>query len=130
MPSDSSAIDLRFEDRQDYLVVTSSGNWQIDAIKDVIDTIRSESEKRGNNRVLWDLRDIREPPTDLDRHTAGKYLASVWRGTLKVAVVCREEDITKLTENAAVNRGAQFFVTGDEQRALHWLLEGARSVIS
>ena len=36
----------------------------------------------------------------------------------------REEWINKLAETTAVNRGALFLVSHDEQELLRWLLEG------
>ena len=107
-----------------YLTAQVRGSLSLQNMKGLVDTVVSESRRRGCNRFLVDMLQTGPPAREMDRFYIGEYLAARFHAGLKVAVVYPSELINKFTENTAVNRGAALRVVGSREEALAWLLKG------
>jgi hypothetical protein len=116
-------LSISTQEESGYLTIKAVGEWTLDDLKGLADTIATEAKNRGYNRVLVDVSKISGLPREFDRFLLGEYVASTLRG-IKVAAVYRTEDINKFFENTAVNRGAWINVLADKQTALQWLMKG------
>ena len=121
------SIDLRYEERAGYLIVAACGQWTEMAVKQAIEDLRNEADKRDFIRIFLDLRELLPPAHETIRFFTGEHIAKIWRSPFKVAVIARPERINKFTENVAVNRGATFAVFSEKTAALEWLLEGSHN---
>ncbi len=88
----------------------------------LIDRVKIEADKVKRERVLIDCRDFTGYMTEAERFLAGKHLAKVFGSRLRSALLMPAEQITKLGEMTAVNRGAKFLVTHDEEEAMAFVL--------
>jgi hypothetical protein len=115
-------IDVWADDR--HLEIWWAGPWQLAAAKHAIETVQTEAENRGYDKVLLDVRGLLASGEfrGTDNFFVGVYAATTWAWQLKVAVVYRAAYLDKLTEDAAVNRGAHLAVFLDREIALRWLL--------
>ena len=120
-PSTNQSTHLSFQLYPEYLRVKLSGEFP--ARIDVFEAIRDQAQERGRSRIFVDLLEVDIPPSNLDRFWAGKTLADVFQHRFKIVALARQDEINRTGENAAVNRGARFLVTADEEEALRWLLD-------
>ena len=104
------SIDLRYEERPGYLIVEVCGQWTDMAVKQAIEDLRDEANKRGFIRIFLDTRELLPPASEMTRFLTGEHAAKIWRPPFKVAAIARRERINKFTENVAVNRGATLAV--------------------
>ena len=116
-------LEVSFQDESRYLLVTARGKFETLAISEALRQIRAKAQQTQHSRILIDAYNLSLPETDFDRFLVGQLFAEQLPVPLKVAVVYKQEWITKFTENTAVNRGATLFVCGDKAEALRWLLE-------
>ena len=107
----------------DYVRVAAFGEYSLEQLFEFINSIKIEALKAKRDRVLIDPIGVAGKMTEADRFMAGRHIADVFGPSLKAACVMQAEDITKLGELTAVNRGARFFVTSSEMEALKWLLQ-------
>jgi len=108
-------------DQPDHLVVEASGEWQIQSVLRMIEAMAARCRERGLTRALCDLRGVRGPLGSIDRYLAGARVASTMR-TVKLAVLAAPDAVvTGFGAAVAANRGAQMFVTKDEDEARRWL---------
>jgi len=110
-------LSISIQKKSDYLAVTVTGEWLLDDLMNLMDTIKTESENHGCRRVLVDMNGVDKVPLELDRYELGKYAASILKN-IRLAVVHRKEYINKLFENTSVNRGAPTYVVSDMETAL------------
>src|SRR4051812_37835730 len=108
-------------DKDGYLLVKVLAPWTTAGATQVIDEAHREATKRGQARLLLDLRKWLAPDMESTRFFSGLHLAKVLPPPFKVAAFGSAEAINKFGENAAVNRGALFRVFSDEQAAIRWL---------
>ena len=120
-------IVLRYEERAGHLIVAACGQWTEMAVKQAIEDLRDEANKRDFIRIFLDLRELLPPASEMTRFLAGEHAAKIWRPPFKVDAIARPERINKFTENVAVNRGATLAVFSEEAAALEWLLEGSNN---
>ena len=121
------SIDLRYKERPGYLFVEIYGQWTEAAVKQAIEDLRDEANKRDFIRIFLDLRELLPPAREITRFLTGEHAAKIWRPPFKVAAIAKPERINKFTENVAVNRGATFAVFSEKAAALEWLLEGSNN---
>lgn len=107
----------------DYLRVTTKGAFAAEELLHFINRVRAEADGVERRRILIDSRELGGSLTEADRFQGGLHIAEVFGGRKKLAWVMPAAQITKLGEMAAVNRGAEFFVSPSESEALAWLLE-------
>ncbi len=106
----------------EYIRIDAFGKYSLEHLLELIDVIKSEANNAGRDRVFIDPRDVDGGMTEADRFLTGRKIAEVFGPNLKAACIMRPEDITRLGELTAVNRGARFFVSDSEADALIWLL--------
>ncbi|HEX2965075.1 MAG TPA: hypothetical protein VHO84_04790 [Syntrophorhabdaceae bacterium] len=106
-----------------HLRVKSTGPWNDDGAKQLLDETKCEALKRDQNRIFFDFSCWTQPESEMTRFRAGEYLAKVLPKPFKIAAFTGRSSITKFGEDVAVNRGANFRVFTDEQTAIEWLME-------
>ena len=116
------AIELSFQEHTDYLFVRARGAMVYPDVREALLAIQEKVKQTGHTRILIDGMGFTPPRADIDRFLIGESIAELLGQPLKVAVFGHAEYINKLAENTAVNRGASFYVVGDEAEALRWLL--------
>lgn len=112
-------VDITVED--DHLMLKASGDFDINLILEHMHRVVLKASIENRTRVLIDALSLSAPRADFHRYLVGKQLAEVLPPDFRIAVLYPEAHITKLAENAAVNRGAQLLVTHDREEALRWL---------
>ena len=106
-----------------YLHITAKGLWTTEEAIHTLEEAKSEAETRDIYRLLVDLRSLKMPESDFTRYETGDYLSQILRPPYKVAALANFEDITRFTEDVAVNRGANVKVFSKETDAREWLLK-------
>lgn len=106
-----------------YLRVTTIGEYSFAELFDFISRVKTEVVKSGLDRVLIDSLQLEGAISEAERFQGGKQIAEVFGGRIKLAWLLPAGNITKLGELAAINRGAKFLVTSSESEALTWLLD-------
>jgi len=109
-----------------YLIAEVEGEWdQKDAEREII-TIRDEAIRRGQTRLLLDLRGLSPPRSGMTKFFTGEYIAKVLGYPFKLAALAtRELYDGGFAENVAVNRGANLLTFFEREDALEWLLSGS-----
>lgn len=115
-------IELTFEVFDDYLKIRLTGENPFSEIEEILTTIMRLAEDNKRNRVLIDAVDIPDV-TDMEKYYLGTLGATMYRGKIKVALLRKQEHINKFTENVAVNRGGELYISSDESDALDWLMK-------
>jgi hypothetical protein len=90
------------------------------ALVELIGMIRNES-KQSHTKILVDLSRLDGDLDVMERYVLGTEIAANLMGR-RIAVVSEKHKINKVSENTAVNRGANMLVTHDEAEAVEWLL--------
>ena len=116
------SYDVVTEVLPEYIRLAVKGVYSLEQLFEFIDRIKLEADNAGRDHVLIDARGIDGKMTEADRFMAGRRVAEVFGPLLKATVIMLPDQITKLGELTALNRGAQFFVAGSEDEALRWLL--------
>lgn len=106
----------------EYLSVKTTLEYTLENMFLLIDKVKVEAAKAKRDRVLIDCRDFTGHMSEAERFLGGKHIAETYGSRLKVALLMPGEQITKLGEMTAVNRGAKFLVTNDEKEAIAFLL--------
>lgn len=101
-----------------------SGNWTAPNAETAFKTIQEEARKRGFTRMLFDGRKLPQSPGDMTRFYSGRFLAEYLPVPYKIAIWRHLEQVDRLLENVAVNRGARVQVFASEEEAVKWLVEG------
>lgn len=106
----------------EYLSVTTNAEYTFENLFLFINQVKIEAEKAKRDRVLIDCRDFVGYMSEAERFLGGKHLAETFGSRLKAVLLMPIEQITKLGEMTAVNRGAKFLVTHCEEEAMAFLL--------
>src|SRR5689334_20268113 len=112
--------------RDDSADIICSGPTTVSDICACVDRI--DALKHVHPEVERCLVDCRSTQFDIDlfgRFTIGEYAARKLAGRrLWIALLARPEQITRMVENTAHNRGLRMFTTADVGEARAWLAEG------
>lgn len=106
----------------EYLSVTTTFEYTLENMFLLIDQVKVEADTAKRDRVLIDCRDFSGYMSEAERFLGGKHLAETFGSRLRAALLLPAEQITKLGEMTAVNRGAKLLVTHDEDEAMAFLL--------
>src|SRR5512138_735324 len=117
-------LEVRYKEGPGYLIVNAYGKWEELDVKEEIEALRGEAEKRGTTRLLLDVRNMLPPESQTTRIATGGYIAKVLPHPFRVVALAEPEMIDGITENSAVSQGASFKVFADEQAAIKWLNDG------
>lgn len=110
-----------FQNKGKYLLVEITEPYSAEMITSAIHEAAAYCRKQNLNKLLVDLRNMSGGPSILDRHLHGIEVAKIWGSRIKAALVLRTERLSHMTENTAVNRGANVLSTSDYARAMEWL---------
>jgi hypothetical protein len=119
-------LHYQLEEADGMLLLKVRGEWDVDAMRGVIDAIAVECDQRHCHRVLADGLDmeIAGKVLEFERFLVGQHIAAVLRH-VRFAALFPAEQINKFGESIAVKAGAEFFVTSDRDEALRWLAQGS-----
>jgi hypothetical protein len=121
------APQLKIEDRGSHLLFTLGGAWSAAQAVQFVESIGRRCDETLHHCALVDITGVVTRLQEFERFILGQRIAArLPGGAYRMAVVARPDQITKLTENVAVNRGADVMVTSDVAEALRWLLPVAR----
>jgi hypothetical protein len=114
-------MEFTITDKGEYLLFSCTGMLGFEKLSKLIDGMRAESERTGKKRIVADLREVQGVFDTLSRYRVGVLVAERLPGR-RILSLARPEQITRVAENTAVNRGADLFTTDDETRGMAWLL--------
>jgi hypothetical protein len=123
------SIDVQSEVQRDYLRITATGRYSFDLLFDFIQQVKATAESADRQRVLIDCRNVSGGMAEYERFHGGIRIAEVFGRSLKAALVMQPQNVTKLGELAAVNRGARFLVSDSVEEAVDWLIRDLSSAI-
>lgn len=108
------------------LLLDVTGEWEVEAMRGVIDAIAVECDQRRCHRVLADClaMEIAGKVLEFERFLIGQHIAAVLHH-VRLAALFPAEQINKFAESIAVKGGAEFFVSSDRDEALRWLAQGS-----
>lgn len=116
------SFEVRREVFPEYFIMSASGEYSFETMLEHVDLIKQEADSLGLSRVLIDAANFTGKMNEAERFLGGQKIAEVFGSKLKAAMVLPENQITRLGETAAINRGAIFFVTSKKDEAVKWLL--------
>jgi hypothetical protein len=119
-------VNLRFKREDNYLHVKLNGEYVKDEVESNLNRIFDECRDSNYNKLLLDTRDIDyEPVKIFDRFYIGVKIAELSSKPPLITVGCvvKKDYLGGITETAAKNRGGQFQLFNDENKALNWLSE-------
>jgi hypothetical protein len=116
-----SEMKIKFCEKDPHLDVICEGAWESGAVTEMLISIKEHATQTSHNLILLNCFKVSAPIYEFDRFLAGKDVAEILGHRFKLAVLYPKNLINKFAENVAVNRGARFFVSFDEDEALEWL---------
>jgi hypothetical protein len=105
----------------DYLLVEAGGTYSLKYMLATIHEVAEHCRRENLNKVLVDLRTMQGNPNIFERYLLGIEIVRAWGQGIRAAIVVRAEITNRMTENTAVNRGAQIRVKTSTAEALQWL---------
>lgn len=115
-------MSLNISFKTDYLLVEISGVWTEASMRSYLDRAHFEAMKYKVLKLLFDLRELSDPNSEMLRYYAGQHLSQVLGYPYKIAVIARKEMYNQFGENVAINRAAHLKVFFQEMPAVEWLL--------
>ncbi|MBV6399977.1 MAG: hypothetical protein CNIPEHKO_00258 [Anaerolineales bacterium] len=109
------------QNKGEYLLVEINEPYSLEMINSAIHEVTAYCKEHNLNKVLVDMRNMPGAPSILERHLHGIEVAKVWGARIKAALILRPESLSHMTENTAVNRGANLLSTSDVAHARKWL---------
>jgi hypothetical protein len=119
----SALIKYKTEVHDGYVRIIVTGRYDFEEMMDLVQPFRDATVDAGRSRLLVDCTRMEGNVPEPDKFFIGEKIAKVFRADLKSALLMPRENITKLGEMVAVNRGASFRVTDSEPDAIDWLHE-------
>ena len=116
------SIELKFQDKTNYLLVHASGDWTTEAAKKSIRQIREEAMRKKLTHIFIDCEKVSAPHDDMTRYFTGEAIALDLGRPFKTVAVLPAGMINKLAEDVATNRGARILATHDYESAIEWLI--------
>ncbi|UCG69512.1 MAG: hypothetical protein JSV09_00365 [Thermoplasmata archaeon] len=119
-------MNLRFKREDDYLYVKLNGNYVKGEVESNLNRIFNECRDCDYSKLLLDTREIDYESVNIfDRFHIGVKIAELSSKPPLITVGCmvRKESFGGITETAVKNRGGQFQIFQDENKALSWLSE-------
>lgn len=110
-----------FVNKGNYLLVEVSGIYSQKFFIELVREIAKHGKNENFDKVLVDIRNVEGDPSIFDRYQIGLEISRTWGKNIQVAAVAREDVISLMIENVAVNRGANFQVFTKVESALEWL---------
>jgi len=110
-----------FENRGTHLFVEITEPIAVKVLVSAIQEMADFCQRENLDKVLIDMRTVREAISIIDRYTLGVNVAKVIGSKISIAVVAPEALITRVAENAAVNRYGKLKAFSDMEKALEWL---------
>ncbi len=114
---------ITFEVRPGYLYVEGQGPGELSSTREALQTIKARADEEGLTRILINARRVQPLRKGIDYYVLGTYFAEMFGVHYRIAALYPKELINKFAENTAVNRGANLFVTHDDEEALDWLMK-------
>ena len=105
----------------DYLLIEVTGTYTFKGLITTIHEVAEHCRQEKLGKVLIDLRNVSGRPNNFERYQLGLEIARVWGNEIRAAVVAPVGVGTRMTENTAVNRGAQMKATTSMDEAMGWL---------
>jgi len=114
---------LQLEPRGDYFLAEVSGDASPEDSIRSIDVVLAACREHGATRLLVDVRGTVGVSSVTDRYLLGTHLAKSAMTTMRVAMLCREDQWMpeRPLENTAVNRGVSLKTTASLDEARAWL---------
>lgn len=113
---------IEFIEHPDYLEVVFRGERSLPGLLDCMNAAYERSQIDEYRRILLDIAEAKGTLKTFDRFRLGEEAAKLFNSTYRIVTLEKVEEITKLAENTAVNRGVSLLVIADRQVGLDWLL--------
>lgn len=102
-----------------------SGPTSLQNFVALVDAVAAESRRRGDSKVMVDLRAVEGALKFTEQLSVGEIVALKLAHLVKLASVVPAEQITRNSERVALRKGLQLRVFADEEEAAAWLAEPA-----
>jgi hypothetical protein len=111
---------IRCEASEGFLRVEAWGDYCLGAAKTLAAEVRERCRALGQIRVLVDITRVQGPIPAPDRYEIGVLCAEIL-GHVRLALLARPDQITRLFEDVARNRGMAARIESDTAAAVAWL---------
>jgi hypothetical protein len=112
-----------FEQKDNYLRLLISGEYDFKDFSSYLEIVSTECERRKIYLVLLDLLNVEMSVPLMERITLGEETARKFKKRIKMAIIGDENYINRVYEIVVLKLGGNVFVSGDESKAIHWLLD-------
>jgi hypothetical protein len=114
---------LEIVKKEDFLHMTFSGPFSLDAAKRSVDDMVAACKKENCAKVLFDCRPMTGDLTVLDRFDVGQYGEGRIPQSVKIAMLGRDDQILpdRFFETVARNRGVNVTLFTETDEAIKWL---------
>ncbi|MBN1781942.1 hypothetical protein JW948_12495 [bacterium] len=111
------------ENNDSYLYYKITGQYSLRKGTVILDKLYNICAECNAKRLLVDIREKNGRIPETDRTYLGDYISKInFNGSIKLAVIARKEQISRLPDNAAQIRSAQMDVFTSKTDAVKWLL--------
>jgi len=117
-------FNIRFELRNGYIFSEIREDINSNNYERIFQKIIEEGKRNSQNKILIDVSKVKLNINILSRFEVGQLMAERARLVFKIAaIISKEEMKEKFAETVARNRGLNFYVFDNEEKAIKWLLE-------
>ncbi len=116
-------LETSYREEKEYLLAQARGEFVFNDVYQGLLRTKERARQSGRLRIFIDAYEISAPKREFERFLLGKAIADLFPVPFKIAIYYKEELIDKVSENTAVSRGAHYFICGNKDQALQWLLE-------
>lgn len=106
-----------------YVEISATGQYSPLEMFEFISHCRSEADRHERDRVLIDCSELDIRISEVERFEGGQIFARLFGAEVKVGLLLPADQVTKMGEMAANNRGGRLIVTPSRSEALAWLLD-------
>jgi len=105
----------------EYIYVEVNEPYSLKLLLSAIHEVADHCQTDHLDKVLIDLRKMAGNPTIFDRFQLGIEIARTWGSRIRAAAITSLPVMSRIGENAAVNRGATLLITTTMDAAMKWL---------
>ncbi len=115
------SLEVQVHDVDSHLSIKAVGQYSLEDLYALFDTVKEESKKRAKQRVILDITGVAGNVPILDMHGLGEHCSEVWKLAFRIAIVSPVGGVDKYFENVLWNRGVQVAVVPNQCAAMEWL---------
>src|SRR5271165_5343697 len=115
------SLEVQIHEVGTHLSIEAVGQYSLTNLYDLFDRVNEESEKRGAQAVILDIRGVAGTIPTMDTYMLGVYCYRVLKASVRMAIVYPNGGTNRFLENVTRNRGRQIAVLPNHCAAIKWV---------